>query len=49
MTSTAGRSILPLLALLGSVCGLHASTIIAPADDPAITAQLYRDEAFICG
>jgi hypothetical protein len=38
------------IAFLGSIAWAHhaaASTIIDPADDPLITAQMYRDEALL--
>ena len=38
------------MALVGSIAWAHyaaASTIIDPADDPLITAQMYRDEALL--
>jgi hypothetical protein len=39
------RFAIPLLGIMAALSRAEASTIIAAADDPAITAQMYRDEA----
>lgn len=39
------KLLVPLIGLLAAISGTRAATIIAPSDDPLVTAQMYRDEA----